>query len=255
MTAAEDEAWETANNMAMLQLGTLVMPSLTITMSRCETAAEMWAYLRNRYERTGLNAQLYLRLRFYGAKMLPGQTMQQFITTVEDLAQQLRDALDRDIDPLDHVAVLLNGRPDSYQGIIQAYETQPLGDLTVVKVQARLLDEFTRQLERKGGNRQPSALDQSLALNTSSNPKRGGRGRRTKGRGGACVTGQTSGGYPEAPSNTSQQECSYCRHAVLEASWAVIPRTCGCRIINLAGNKWSIIDTLLQDEFLHNRDS
>ncbi|EFX70925.1 hypothetical protein DAPPUDRAFT_256468 [Daphnia pulex] len=56
----------------------------------CTLGQEMWTKMETAYSESAADSSLLLRSRFYGCKFLPGQTVLEFITEIEQVVSRLR---------------------------------------------------------------------------------------------------------------------------------------------------------------------
>jgi len=135
----------------------------------CKGPAEAWTTLCNIHETKSLSNILFLRRKFFTAKMEEGTDILEHINKVKSLADQLA-CLEVAVQPEDIVMTLLDSLPPSFENLITALETRPVKELTVEFITARLMHEATKRKEKE-----PQGEDTAMFL-------RHGKGTTTNAR-------------------------------------------------------------------------
>src|SRR4051794_22149445 len=113
------------------------------------TARAAWTALVARYQTAGLAKELYLRRKFFTARMPDGASVVQHIDEIRVMADEL-GAIGSQIQDKDLVMTLLGSLPESYTGLIVALESRAEA-LTWEFVVGRLQHEERRQQDSSAG--------------------------------------------------------------------------------------------------------
>ncbi len=134
--------WRKRDQKALSTICLAIEDSELTHVRACKTAAEAWKNLGEAYETKGLARKLYLRRKFLTHMMIEGDTMQEHITRLSEMAEQL-EAIGAEVSDGDMVMTLLCSLPSSYEMLIVSLETRS-EDLTASFVKTRLLQEEVR---------------------------------------------------------------------------------------------------------------
>src|SRR5262249_47390507 len=113
----------------------------------CETARDAWEKLKAKHLHSIKSNRIFLKNQFPVMKMKEKETMQQFISRIDEMAEQLTSLSDDQVSDEDKALVLTRGVPESYTPVILAIqESGQFGDYE--HVTTSLLNEETRRNEK-----------------------------------------------------------------------------------------------------------
>ncbi len=149
-TVAVKAAWEKKQAKALATICMLVDDSQARLIRHLTTPKDVWDTLQEQYQSTSLANELFLRQRFYRARLPEGGDISAHINSLKDIAIQLA-GVGVQIADREFVMVLLGSLPDSYSGLVVALESQQV-ELKLPFVQQRLLHEEARRKDTSRGN-------------------------------------------------------------------------------------------------------
>ena len=171
--------WKKKDGCALAQIALTVGNNELIHVKRAKTAAEAWTKICSVYEAKGLAAKIFLRRKFFNARLKEGDTMQAHVNGIRDLADQL-DAIGSAVDDSDIAMTLLCSLPEDYESLIVALESRPPNELTSDFVADRLIDEEKRRSEsmnvKLNGSSEAAFYGNYNNNNNNSAPRSGGGG-------------------------------------------------------------------------------
>jgi hypothetical protein len=126
----------------------LRVEDLQLVHTRSEDPKEIWEKLRTIHEAHGLGTRMSLRRKFHLMTKDHDMGMQTFISTVEELARQLR-SLGSKIDDEEVILVITQGLTEEYEAVIVALDALSPDELTLTNVTTRLLNEEARRARPK----------------------------------------------------------------------------------------------------------
>lgn len=141
-------AWLRKDGKARATIGLNVENSEFNYIKKAKTAKESWKILKDRHEKPSLTNKISLLKKIGGLKMYEGGDMEEHLSKMNDLVEQLA-GLGQDLDENLVVAMTLRILPDSYDSMINALELKPEEDLTITYVTGKLTDEYKRKMELK----------------------------------------------------------------------------------------------------------
>jgi hypothetical protein len=150
----------------------LRVEDLQLVHTRAEDPKEIWEKLRSVHEAHGLGTRMSLRRRFHSMTKATDMGMQTFISTVEELARQLR-SLGSQIDDEEIILVVTQGLTEDYETVIVALDALPPSELTLTHVTTRLLNEEARRSRPK----EAKATDDTALMATTRKGTRRNNGR------------------------------------------------------------------------------
>ena len=133
-------------------------------------AYDVWSKLEGHFEKKSLANKLFLRRRFFTAKMEEGDDVLEHINKIKTLAEQL-DAVGAPVSEDDLVITLLASLSESYGFLITALESRA-DSLSWEFVTSRLMHE---DLKRKEKGVEGAASGQGQAFVTQDTGRRAGR--------------------------------------------------------------------------------
>lgn len=138
--------WKKRDNKALATICLSVEDSQLVHVKDARSSFEAWSSLKNHHEKSSLANRLFLRKRMYSTRLERGGNMEEHISSVVMLADQLRNSGDK-ISDAEVVTVLLCSLPDDYDSLITALESRSESDLTLEFVKSRLNHESIKQKE------------------------------------------------------------------------------------------------------------
>lgn len=127
----------------------------------CNTAAEIWCKLHSVYELKSSASIHLLQQKFFGYSYLPGSTMGEHISQLQDIAKRLLD-LGQKIDDRMLITKILMSLPEEFRHFISAWESVEESKQTLNDLTARLLLEEQRLGERVATG--TSTMDRNTAF-------------------------------------------------------------------------------------------
>ncbi|HVX00073.1 MAG TPA: hypothetical protein VHA52_06550 [Candidatus Babeliaceae bacterium] len=174
--------WKKKDNTALAQIALTVSTNELAHIKGVKSAREAWLKICNVFEAKGLDANVFLRRKFFNTKFNPNDSMQAHINYVRELAEKL-DAIGDPVRDKDIAMTLLSSLPEDYDPLIVALQTRP-EDLTSEFVANRLLAEERRRQESHD----------SKAANS----------------GESAFVGRVNG-FNSSANKRNMQRCTYCR--------------------------------------------
>ena len=117
-------------------------------IKRCKGPAEEWKTLCNIHETKSLSNILFIRCKFFSIKMDEGADILDHINKVKYLDDQLT-CLEVPMREGDVVMTLHDSLPPYFDHLITALETQPMNELTLDFITARLMHEVSKRKEKE----------------------------------------------------------------------------------------------------------
>jgi gag-polypeptide of LTR copia-type/Zinc knuckle len=112
--------------------------------TRGSDPCEIWKTLKEAHEARGLGTRMSLRRRLHSVTKADDVSMQTYISTMQELAQRLRD-LGSAIDDEELIVVITRGLPDKYDSVVVSLDGLSVKELTLGNVSKRLLNEEARR--------------------------------------------------------------------------------------------------------------
>lgn len=140
--------------------------------NKIATAKEVWEELEVMYGQTTTASIMLLEKQFGQARMLPEEKANDYVSRVEMLADQLRNA-GKQVDDLTVVSRILAGLPRKWESLVNALETLPDKSLTVSYVTSRLLNQEAKERMYEMEENPHSAM----YVNNNRGKRKGFRGR------------------------------------------------------------------------------
>ena len=116
-TITDYDANEDAQALAEIQF-TLSTAQTKITL-KSTTAHDAWKRLKAKHMHTSESNLMFLKNQFTGLKMTAKEMMSEFISRLDELADQIT-SLDEEVKEVDKVVILTHGIPETYHHIIVA---------------------------------------------------------------------------------------------------------------------------------------
>jgi hypothetical protein len=135
---------------ALAQIALNVSDEVIPLVRRASTAREAWKLVCERYEQKGLSARVFLRRKLFNIKYVEGEFMQTHLNNIRDIADQL-ESIKAGIKDEDLAMTVLCSLPERFDSFIVQMEGRDIEQLTFDFVSGRLLAEFNRQEQSRGG--------------------------------------------------------------------------------------------------------
>eukprot|EP00795_Rhopilema_esculentum_P005567 gene5567-biopygen555 len=131
--------YEKAKQKAMATLVMGIQSNLIYLVTSCETPKDLWDTLKAYFERDTIANKLFLKRQYFTSKMLEGQSVQDHLKRMKEIADKLH-ALASTVAEEEQVVALLISLPPSYTTLVTALEAK--GDeLSLAFVQQALINE------------------------------------------------------------------------------------------------------------------
>lgn len=190
--------WEKRERKAMARICLSLHDSQLMLVKNAKSATEAWQKLEQHYERKGLASKLFLRRRLFTAQLKEGQSIEQHINHIKEIAEEL-ESINSPVTEDDLVLVILGSLPEAYNNLITSLESRADADLSLDFVWTRLTHEETKLKEVNGsGNTAEDALFTSKMGKKYGNGENGeekGRNGRTKRNNVKCFNCNKMGHY------------------------------------------------------------
>eukprot|EP00795_Rhopilema_esculentum_P017528 gene17528-biopygen6440 len=136
---ASRATYEKAKQKAMATLVMGIQSNLIYLVTSCETPKDLWDTLKAYFERDTIANKLFLKRQYFTSKMLEGQSVQDHLKRMKEIADKLH-ALGSTEAEEEQVVALLISLPPSYTTLVTALEAK--GDeLSLAFVQQALINE------------------------------------------------------------------------------------------------------------------
>jgi len=133
---------------AHAKLCLMVHPCTFVHVKNAKSAREVWQNLKQAYEDKGLSRRLMLLRLLFGLKLNIFNTMDEYVSQVISISQQLND-IDAGLSDEFVAVILLSGLPAEYNPMVMALENSNV-NLTTDLVKSKLLQEnMVKELENK----------------------------------------------------------------------------------------------------------
>ena len=153
-TPPEESASATVKNAFRLQtdrahsLITLnVEKDLQVHISSVTDLLAAWTTLQKQFEFVSVTQIVCLNRKFYAASMKEGADLQEYLTYITSLAEQLRE-MKEEISLKNFVTVVLGSLPQSYNNFLVSLNARNTDDLDWESVKGLLIEEFFKQAEK-----------------------------------------------------------------------------------------------------------
>lgn len=143
--------WDKNDKKAMAAIGLSVEKTQQQHIRKCATAYDAWNALKEFHQRNSLSVKLRLLRNLWNVKLPEGGNMSEHLHEIGGLIDELEDAGETLTNHLT-VALILSSLPESYDTIITALENTKEADFSVEYVKGKLIDEWKRKCEDRGGS-------------------------------------------------------------------------------------------------------
>src|SRR6218665_825868 len=135
--------WQRIDEKAQCTISLTVEDNQLIHICNCTSAEDMWKQLKKVHERSNLSSKMYLRKKLYKMRLQDDQNMQEYISAVLRLVEQLRGVGEEVSDQ--RVATFHTHLPNEYETLITALEARDEDELTLEYVKNKLVDAYKRK--------------------------------------------------------------------------------------------------------------
>src|SRR6218665_630909 len=136
--------WQRKDEKAQCTISLTVEDNQLVHICNCTSANGMWKQLQKVHERSNLSSKMYLRKKLYKMRLQDDQNMQEYISAVLRLVEQLR-GVGEEVSDQQVATLLLCGLPDEYETLITALEARDEDELTLEYVKNKLFDAYKRK--------------------------------------------------------------------------------------------------------------
>src|SRR6218665_3478252 len=111
--------WQRKDEKAQCTISLTVEDNQLVHICNCTSAQDMWKQLQQVRERSNLSSKMYLIKKLYKMRLQDDQNMQEYISAVLRLVEQLR-GVGEEVSDQQIATLLLCGLPDEYETLIKA---------------------------------------------------------------------------------------------------------------------------------------
>src|SRR6218665_3698274 len=149
--------WQRKDEKAQCTISLTVEDNQLVHICNCTSAKDMWKQLQKVHERSNLSSKMYLRNKLYKMRLQDDQNMQEYISAVLRLVEQLH-GVGEEVSDQQVATLLLCGLPDEYETLITALEARDEDELTLEYVKKSLLmrTDVRRTVRLIQQNQEPS---------------------------------------------------------------------------------------------------
>jgi hypothetical protein len=130
-TATDTEAWKDKKYSAYSLLCNSVERTLLGTLVDCKTAKEVWDTLIATYEHNSSEDLHELQKQFFQAKIKPGQSLTEYIVSLNMIVSQLSTLGDKTFTDASMISKLLSSLPEGFDNFITAWESASTAERTL----------------------------------------------------------------------------------------------------------------------------
>src|SRR6218665_700853 len=145
--------WQRKDEKAECTLSLTVEDNQFVHICNCTSAKDMWKQLQKVHERSNLSSKMCLRKKLYKMRLQDDQNMQECISAVLRLDEQLR-GVGEEVSDQQVATLLLCGLPDEYETLITALEARDENELTLDYVKNKLVDAYKRKKDSEADSRE-----------------------------------------------------------------------------------------------------
>lgn len=143
--------WDNDNAKAMLLISSGMEYEQLQTVVSCQTAPEMWNWLKAIHEQRSAINKLQLKQQFFNYKMSKTDSIAQHLSKIDTMAQALSD-IGEPVTEVDKIAKVIGSLPIKYNNFITACNSCDEDKQTCDNLTARLLKEELRLTEMEDTN-------------------------------------------------------------------------------------------------------
>src|SRR6218665_1259601 len=137
--------WQRKDEKAQCTISLTVEDNQPVHICNCTSAKDMWKQLQKVHERSNLSSKMYLRKKLYKMRLQDDQNMQEYISAVLRLVEQLR-GVGEEVSDQQVATLFLCGLPDEYETLITARDED---ELTLEYVKNKLVDAYKRKKDNE----------------------------------------------------------------------------------------------------------
>jgi len=141
-------AYKTRSEKAYSSIALSIEKSIKIHVTSTENPKEAWEILHNQFSFVSMAQTVRITRRFYAATMKEDGDLQQHLTLMSSLAQQLRD-LDEEVSPQKFTIAVLGSLPSSYDNFITSLNARNKNEFDWETIKGALLEEDMKRKDKK----------------------------------------------------------------------------------------------------------
>ena len=120
--------WELRSDQAYSIIAINIDKFLQVHVQSTTDPKEAWNFLKKQFEMTSISHIVRLSRRFYASTMREDEDLEEFLTKMTTLAQELRE-LNEDISSKKFATVILGSLPESYDSFLTSFNARPIEEL------------------------------------------------------------------------------------------------------------------------------
>lgn len=165
----KSNTWKKNNKQAMATIALTVENDQLVHIRKHRTAKAMWEALRQYHEKGTGNHSIQLIKEICTRRLEEGGDMEQHINWMTTMFQKIDDLGEEKLSEKWMVGILFGQLPRSYDTIVTALSMTKEDDISLKFVQAKLIEEYKRQIERDSIKGNTSGTVMKINSSTSAN--------------------------------------------------------------------------------------
>lgn len=165
----KSNTWKKNNKQAMATIALTVENDQLVHIRKHRTAKAMWEALRQYHEKGTGNHSVQLIKEICTRRLEEGGDMEQHINWMTTMFQKIDDLGEEKLSEKWMVGILFGQLPRSYDTIVTALSMTKEDDISLKFVQAKLIEEYKRQIERDSIKGNASGTVMKINSSTSAN--------------------------------------------------------------------------------------
>ncbi|KXJ81929.1 hypothetical protein RP20_CCG016837 [Aedes albopictus] len=151
--AEEDrtEQWKKDDRKAKATIILLLEDSQFSLVKNCVLARDTYEALKRYHQKTTRSVRVSLLKKLCAVNLAENSDVEEHLREFDDLFDRL-DAAGTTLDKDTKICMLLRSLPPSFDGLVTALDSRADDDISLDVVKSKLVDEYNRQLERRGGS-------------------------------------------------------------------------------------------------------
>lgn len=141
----DQNEWIKKDNIARATISLSMEDDQLHLVRQCSTAASMWQNLQNYHERKSLSNKVSVMRQICSLRLEENGDMKEHIGTLRDLFLKLQNLGENNFSEKWNIAMLLSSLPASFNNLITAFESRSEEELTIVYVESKLIEEYSRR--------------------------------------------------------------------------------------------------------------
>lgn len=147
--AGRTEEWKKNDRKAKATIILLLEDSQLSLVKNCVFARDTFNALKSYHQKTTRSVRVSLLKKLCASNLAENGNIENHLREFDDLFDRL-DAAGTTLDKDTKICMLLRSLPVSYDGLVTALDSRSDDDISLDVVKSKLVDEYNRQLERKG---------------------------------------------------------------------------------------------------------